>query len=118
MHDTVAAAGFETGGSLLNCSGLSSDKALVLVGAAAVDGEGGQLNLRVLVPVAAHTVFEEPRILQVIQPVPPSLAFDADAVEGVYREYQELQLARQGLTRIYALTLTLTVLVHSKVLRK
>ena len=77
----------------------------------AVDGEGGELNLRVLVPVAAQSVFEEPRILQVIQPVPPSLAYDADAVEGVYRDYQELQLARQGLTRIYALTLTLTVLV-------
>ena len=77
----------------------------------AVDGEGGRLSLRVLVPVAAQTVFEEPRILQVIQPVPPSLAYDADAVEGVYRDYQELQLARQGLTRIYALTLTLTVLV-------
>ncbi len=77
----------------------------------AVDGAGGQLNLRVLVPVAAQSVFEEPRILQVIQPVPPSLAYDADAVEGVYRDYQELQLARQGLTRIYALTLTLTVLV-------
>ena len=29
----------------------------------------------------------------------------------VYRDYQELQLAREGLTRIYALTLTLTVLV-------
>ena len=77
----------------------------------AVDGEGGRLSLRVLVPVAAQSVFEEPRILQVIQPVPPSLAYDADAVEGVYRDYQELQLARQGLTRIYALTLTLTVLV-------
>ena len=76
-----------------------------------VDGEGGRLSLRVLVPVAAQSVFEEPRILQVIQPVPPSLAYDADAVEAVYRDYQELQLARQGLTRIYALTLTLTVLV-------
>ena len=77
----------------------------------AVDGDGGKLYLRVLVPVAARTVFEEPRILQLIQPVPPSLAYDADAVQGVYRDYQELQLARQGLTRIYALTLTLTVLV-------
>ncbi|MGA7477613.1 MAG: ATP-binding protein, partial [Azonexus sp.] len=76
-----------------------------------VDGEGGKLYLRVLVPVAARTVFDEPRILQLIQPVPPSLAYDADAVQGVYRDYQELQLARQGLTRIYALTLTLTVLV-------
>ena len=78
---------------------------------ATVEGEGGKLYLRVLVPVAARDVFEEPRILQVTHSVPPSLAQDADAVQGVYRDYQELQLAREGLTRIYALTLTLTVLV-------
>ena len=76
-----------------------------------IEGEGGKLYLRVLVPVAARDVFEEPRILQLINPVPPSLAHDADAVQDVYRDYQELQLARVGLTRIYALTLTLTVLV-------
>ena len=72
---------------------------------ATVEGEGGKLYLRVLVPVAARDVFEEPRILQVTHSVPPSLAQDADAVQGVYRDYQELQLAREGLTRIYALTL-------------
>ncbi|MBS1161707.1 MAG: multi-sensor signal transduction histidine kinase [Proteobacteria bacterium] len=76
-----------------------------------VDGEGGKLYLRVLVPVSARDVFEEPRILQLTQPVPPGLAHDAEAVQGVYRDYQELQLARDGLTKIYALTLTLTVLV-------
>ena len=76
-----------------------------------VEGEGGKLYLRVLVSVAARDMFEEPRILQLTHPVPPSLAHDADAVQAVYRDYQELQLARQGLTRIYALTLTLTVLV-------
>jgi nitrogen fixation/metabolism regulation signal transduction histidine kinase len=76
-----------------------------------VEGEGSTMYLRVLVPVAARDVFEEPRILQLTQPVPPGLAHDADAVQGVYRDYQELQLARDGLTRIYALTLTLTVLV-------
>jgi nitrogen fixation/metabolism regulation signal transduction histidine kinase len=76
-----------------------------------VEGEGGKLYLRVLVPVSARDMFEEPRILQLTQSVPPGLAHDADAVQGVYRDYQELQLARQGLTRIYALTLTLTVLV-------
>lgn len=76
-----------------------------------VEGEGGSMYLRVLVPVAARDVFEEPRILQLTQPVPSGLAHDADAVQGVYRDYQELQLARDGLTRIYALTLTLTVLV-------
>jgi nitrogen fixation/metabolism regulation signal transduction histidine kinase len=78
---------------------------------AVVDGEGEGLFLRVLVPVAARDVFDEPRILQLIQPVPATLARDAEAVQGVYRDYQELQLAREGLTRIYALTLTLTVLV-------
>jgi nitrogen fixation/metabolism regulation signal transduction histidine kinase len=76
-----------------------------------IDGEGGKLYLRVLVPVGARGMFEEPRILQLTQPVPAGLAHDADAVQDVYRDYQELQLARQGLTRIYALTLTLTVLV-------
>ena len=76
-----------------------------------VEGDGGKLHLRVLVPVAARDLFEEPRILQLTHPVPEGLAYDADAVQGVYRDYQELQLARQGLTQIYALTLTLTVLV-------
>ena len=76
-----------------------------------VEGDGGKLFLRVLVPVSARDMFEEPRILQLTQPVPAALAHDADAVQGVYRDYQELQLARDGLTRIYALTLTLTVLV-------
>ena len=76
-----------------------------------VEGDGGKLYLRVLVPVSARDVFEEPRILQLTNPVPEGLAHDAEAVQGVYRDYQELQLAREGLTRIYALTLTLTVLV-------
>ena len=76
-----------------------------------VEGDDGKLFLRVLVPVSARDMFEEPRILQLTQPVPTALAHDADAVQGVYRDYQELQLARDGLTRIYALTLTLTVLV-------
>jgi nitrogen fixation/metabolism regulation signal transduction histidine kinase len=76
-----------------------------------IEGEGGKLYLRVLVPVGARGMFEEPRILQLTQLVPSGLAHDADAVQAVYRDYQELQLAREGLTRIYALTLTLTVLV-------
>jgi nitrogen fixation/metabolism regulation signal transduction histidine kinase len=76
-----------------------------------IEGDGGKLYLRVLVPVGTRGMFEEPRILQLTQPVPSGLAHDADAVQAVYRDYQELQLAREGLTRIYALTLTLTVLV-------
>ena len=56
-----------------------------------VEGDGGKLYLRVLVPVSARGMFEEPRILQLTQPVPSGLAHDADAVQGVYRDYQELQ---------------------------
>ena len=124
QHGVQSAALFSVGGQLLSSasseiSGLLSDlptpsqlkQARSTQAVTVVDGEGGKLYLRVLVPVAARTVFDEPRILQLIQPVPQSLAYDADAVQGVYRDYQELQLARQGLTRIYALTLTLTVLV-------
>jgi len=77
-----------------------------------VDGENGKgMLLRVLVPVAPYGMLEEPRILQLVQPVPSALGENAESVEGVYRDYQELQLAREGLTGIYALTLTLTVLV-------
>lgn len=123
QHGVQSAALFSVGGQLLSSanseiSGILSDlpnqaqlKQARMQAVTSIDGDGGKLQLRVLVPVAARTVFEEPRILQLIQPVPESLAFDADAVQGVYRDYQELQLARQGLTQIYALTLTLTVLV-------
>jgi nitrogen fixation/metabolism regulation signal transduction histidine kinase len=47
-----------------------------------VEGEGDTLHLRVLVPVDARDLFEEPRILQLTQPVPVGLAHDADAVQG------------------------------------
>jgi len=80
-------------------------------GLSGVEGEEEAMFLRVLLPVSPREMFEEPRILQLTQTVPANLALDAEAVQAVYRDYQELQLARQGLTRIYALTLTLTVLV-------
>jgi nitrogen fixation/metabolism regulation signal transduction histidine kinase len=80
-------------------------------GLSGVEGEEERMFLRVLLPVSPREMFEEPRILQLTQAVPANLALDAEAVQAVYRDYQELQLARQGLTRIYALTLTLTVLV-------
>jgi PAS domain S-box-containing protein len=70
--------------------------------------EGG-LQLRVLVPVnqpAGGTA-----VLQLIEPVPPQLARDAAMVQEAYRDYQELSLSREGLTRLYALTLTLSLLL-------
>jgi nitrogen fixation/metabolism regulation signal transduction histidine kinase len=51
------------------------------------------------------------RFLEVVVPVPAKLANDSEAVQSVYREYRELELARDGLTRLYAITLTLTLLL-------
>lgn len=81
-------------------------------GYSVIEGEAGQeLLLRVLMPVSALGLANEPRILQLTQPVPANLAQNAESVQAVYRDYQELSLGREGLTRIYALTLTLTVLL-------
>ena len=69
------------------------------------------LTLRVLVAVTPPGLGIETRILQLTDPVPASLAQNADSVQAVYADYQELSLGREGLTRIYAMTLTLTVLL-------
>ena len=69
------------------------------------------LTLRVLVTVLPSGLGTEPRILQLTEPVPSTLAVNADSVQTVYADYQELSLGREGLTRIYAMTLTLTVLL-------
>jgi nitrogen fixation/metabolism regulation signal transduction histidine kinase len=69
------------------------------------------LTVRVLVPVSGTALAAETRILQLLQPVPAPLASSAENVQAAYRDYQELSLARQGLRRIYSLTLTLTLLL-------
>jgi nitrogen fixation/metabolism regulation signal transduction histidine kinase len=76
----------------------------------AVEGEQA-MTLRVLVPLAVRNFYEQPKVLQLVQSVPGALAQNAESVEAVRRDYQELKLARQGLTHIYAFTLTLTVLL-------
>jgi nitrogen fixation/metabolism regulation signal transduction histidine kinase len=81
-------------------------------GIGAVDGDAAiGLTLRALVPVSGYEVGSEPRILQLVQPVPDAVAKSADSVEAAYREYQALQLGKGGLKRIYTLTLTFTLLV-------
>ena len=74
-------------------------------------GANGDLVMRVLVPVYSSSLTGGTRVLQVIQPVPPGLARDADAVQTTYQEYQQLALSRLGLKRLYGLALTLTLLV-------
>ncbi len=71
------------------------------------------LNMRVvaLIPGSGLSLNVEDRYLQVIQQVPKALAERADAVQSVYRDYQELSLSRTGLRKIYGVTLTLSLLL-------
>ena len=69
------------------------------------------LYLRALVAVNVISLAEDMRVLQLLQPVPKQLALDAETVQTGQRDYQELLLARQGLRRLYGLTLTLTLLL-------
>lgn len=73
-------------------------------------GENGLL-MRVVVPLPTTAWVEDNRLLQLVQPVPPSLAESAETVQAVYRDYKELSLLRVGLKRIYILTLTLALLL-------
>lgn len=50
-------------------------------------------------------------VLQFTQPVPKQIEADAETVQAVYRDYQELTLSRVGLKRLYAITLTLSLLL-------
>ncbi len=72
------------------------------------DVETGLL-LRALVPVRGLALGQEPRVLQLTQRVPNAIARSAESVAATYRGYQELQLGKEGLKRIYTLTLTFTL---------
>jgi nitrogen fixation/metabolism regulation signal transduction histidine kinase len=62
-----------------------------------------------VVPGPGLQLVAEPRVLQVMQALPPTLVSNAIAVQEAYREYQERALARQGLRRMYIGTLTLSL---------
>ena len=72
---------------------------------------GGTLGLRTIVPIESLTLAGEPRFLQLRAPVPASLGRNAEAVEAAYRDYRELALAREGLKRIYVVTLSFALLM-------
>jgi nitrogen fixation/metabolism regulation signal transduction histidine kinase len=69
------------------------------------------LYLRVLAPVSVQELAGETRILQLLQPVPKSLSNTAEAVQEVYRDYQELSYSRDSLKDIFKLTLTLVLML-------
>ena len=75
----------------------------------AIPGKG--LYLRVVAPVNVLSLKEDIRVLQLLQPVPKQLATDAETVQAVHRDYQELSLSRQGLKQLYGVTLTLALLL-------
>lgn len=70
-----------------------------------------QLALRVLIPMKNASWKDGRRTLQFMQPVPKQIAEDAETVQAVYRDYQELSLSRLGLKRLYGITLTLSLLI-------
>jgi nitrogen fixation/metabolism regulation signal transduction histidine kinase len=81
-------------------------------GVAATEGEVETgFVLRALVPVHGLELGEEPRVLQLTQSVPNAIARSAESVAATYRDYQELQLGKEGLKRIYTLTLTFTLML-------
>jgi len=76
------------------------------------------LRLRVVVPLSQASSLAlsggfnaEPRYLQLIQPVPEQIAFNANEVQNGYRDYQQLTLSRLGLRNLYGITLTLALLL-------
>ena len=69
------------------------------------------LIMRVMVPVYTTVLSGETRVLQLVQPVPASLARDAQAVRVAYQEYQQIAVSRLSLKRIYGVALTLTLML-------
>jgi PAS domain S-box-containing protein len=70
-----------------------------------------QLIWYVLVPINTPGTSGEKQVLQFIQLVPQQFSADAETVQAVYRDYQELTLSRVGLKRLYGITLTLSLLI-------
>ncbi|MDP1862729.1 MAG: ATP-binding protein [Thiobacillus sp.] len=69
------------------------------------------LIMHVIVPVYTSALTDETRVLQLVQPVPSTLASDAQAVRLAYQEYQQISVSRLGLKRIYGVALTLTLML-------
>ena len=81
-------------------------------GQTAIDAAPGRaLALRAIVPLEPLALAAEPRFLQLRSAVPPTLARNAEAVEAAYRDYRQLALSREGLKRIYVVTLSFALLM-------
>ena len=74
-----------------------------------IPGKG--LYLRVITPVNTQDIHGESRMLQLMHPVPKALSDTAESVQAVYQDYQELSFARGALKEVFALTLTLVLML-------
>jgi nitrogen fixation/metabolism regulation signal transduction histidine kinase len=75
-------------------------------------GESRGLKLRVIESITVAGQFGgEPRLLQLLQAVPPTLAGNAEAVQQGWRDYQALSLSRTGLKRIFRITMAVTLML-------
>ncbi len=74
-------------------------------------GPGRGLSLRAIAPIAPRAFADEARFVQLRSSVPASFARNAEAVEAAYRDYRELAISRDGLKRIYVVTLTFALLM-------
>jgi nitrogen fixation/metabolism regulation signal transduction histidine kinase len=73
-----------------------------------------KLRMRVVLPLHSAqglALRTETRYVQVLQAVAPVLAQNAESVRAGYQDYKELSLTREVLSRMYALTLTLALLL-------
>jgi nitrogen fixation/metabolism regulation signal transduction histidine kinase len=87
-------------------------KARLGSGTARVEGDAtAGFVVRALIPVGSYRLDAEPLVLQLEQPVPAAITQSAALVESAQRDYQELQLGRAGLKRLYTLTLTFALLL-------
>ena len=78
---------------------------------AEITQRGDALLLRVVVPVNSADRLDPLKVLQVMEPVPRSLAQEVEKVQAGWRDYQEIVFSRAALKRLYVWTLTLTVLL-------
>ncbi len=66
---------------------------------------------RMVILMPAAPSIEGTRVIQFMQSAPSKLMKDAQSVDAGARDYQRLQLLREGLNRVFALTLTLAMVL-------
>jgi nitrogen fixation/metabolism regulation signal transduction histidine kinase len=83
----------------------------------ALQSDPSGIILRIVLPLGSSArtpsalLSSELRWLQLIKSVPEDLVLNAEEVREGYRDYQELALSRQGLRQLFAVTLTLALLL-------